>query len=392
MMRIEPPAKPYAFQDGAGPGDAVLPGDLVRVLGWLRTHLDEPVQLGVLADVAGVRPRTLETHFRLFLGTTPLGWVRQMRLVLARQKLVAANRDATVTSIALASGFSQLGRFTAQYRAQFGELPSQTLRRGKVRQYGTQGDVDDEALRLAWQALPATIAVSSDACTAALDQLAQAQELAPAYSLPKALAAWCTGQRAAHHFSLTTQQDRAQALHLAEEACALAPDDPMTLTICSGALGLVHRVEEADRLVERALSLDPWSPLAWSRRCWLSNYRGDVDAALQGFRRLMPYDALRHTSFIGIGCAHFLAGRYDRAALWARSGVEISPGSFWGERIVIAAAAHAGARADARRAARRLLRRDPDLTVSMARQAWPFPADFMDRLADGLLAAGMPRA
>ena len=97
-------------------------------------------------------------------------------------------------------------------------------------------------------------------------------------------------------------------------------------------------------------------------------------------------------AFIGIGCAHFAAGRYERAALWAQSGVGAFPASFWGERIVVAAAVHAGARAEARRTARKLLRKDPDLTVSVARQAWPFQPEFMERLADGLTTAGMPRA
>ena len=56
---------------------SVLPADLVRALVWLRSHLSGPVQLETLAQIAGVRPRTLETHFKLFLGTTPLGWVRR---------------------------------------------------------------------------------------------------------------------------------------------------------------------------------------------------------------------------------------------------------------------------------------------------------------------------
>src|SRR5919109_2541099 len=98
--------------------DSVLPGDLVRALAWLRRRLDQPVRIEKLAEAAGVRPRTLETHFRTFLGTTPLGWVRQMRLSHARGRLLDA-RGETVTGIALSSGFSQLGRFAVQYREQF---------------------------------------------------------------------------------------------------------------------------------------------------------------------------------------------------------------------------------------------------------------------------------
>lgn len=69
-----------------------LPTDLVRPLDWLGHNLSEPIQLERLADIAGVRPRTLETHFRTFLRTTPLGWVQPMRLARARQQLLQASR------------------------------------------------------------------------------------------------------------------------------------------------------------------------------------------------------------------------------------------------------------------------------------------------------------
>ena len=106
-----------------------LPGDLVRALGWLHGHLCEPIQLEHLAQIGGVRPRTLEMHFKIFLGTTPLGWVRRMRLARARLELLNASPRATVTGIALSSGFSELGRFAGQYRKAFGELPSMTMQR-----------------------------------------------------------------------------------------------------------------------------------------------------------------------------------------------------------------------------------------------------------------------
>ena len=106
-----------------------LPADLVRALKWLRGHLSEPIRLEQLAQVAGVRPRTLETHFKMFLGATPLSWARRMRLARARRELLRSGARTTVTDIAFANGFSQLGRFAAQYREVFGELPSGTISR-----------------------------------------------------------------------------------------------------------------------------------------------------------------------------------------------------------------------------------------------------------------------
>lgn len=384
----------FADDDGLAPRQRqALPAGLARALEWLNGKLDEPIVLDELAAAAGTRPRTLEAHFRLYLGTTPLGWVRRTRLARARQQLLHAGDDAKVTGIANANGFTELGRFAAHYRKQFGELPSQTLKASR----GTDtGDADDdEALRLSWRALASAFMVGPGPNRAALDDVEHAQELAPDNALPKAIAAWCWAQSAAHGFSETPQLDGGHALRLAQEAARLAPQDALVLSLAAGALTLMRRIADADGLIERSLAIEPWSPWAWIRRAWLSAYQGDDAAALRELQitlRVMPFEPLRHLAFIGMGCAHFNAGRYERAAQWVRSGVEAVPDSFWAERILVAAAAHTGARAEARRYARTLMRKDANLTVAGARAAWPFPPAFMQRLGDGLAMAGVPRA
>lgn len=371
-----------------------LPADVVRALRWLRGHLSEPVRLERLADIAGVRPRTLETHFKLFLGITPLGWVRRMRLTHARQQLLRSNDRATVTDIAMASGFNQLGRFAAQYRKVFGELPSATFQRSRALRIREFDEDTDEAIRLTLSALPFAFAVEREQCDLALEGLIRPQELAPGYGLPRAVAGWCWAQRAAHDFGSTPDLDRDRARRLAEEANNLGEHDALTLTLSSGALVLLHRLDEADRRLERALALDPWLAYAWIRRGWMSAYLGDHEGAVRELRtalHLMPFDPLRHITFIGMGCAHFAAERYDRAAQWIRSGLEAYPQSYWAQRVAVAAVALTGARAEARRMGRRLMRKEPNLTVARARRAWPFTPRFNSCLGDGLELAGLPR-
>jgi tetratricopeptide (TPR) repeat protein len=169
----------------------------------------------------------------------------------------------------------------------------------------------------------------------------------------------------------------------------------MALTLASGALTLAHHLEDADRLLERALALDPWLPYAWIRRGWASAYMDDPKTALSELGialQLAPVGPMRQIAFIGMGCAHFACERYDRAAQWVQSGTEHFPGAIWADRITVAAAAHAGATAEARRIARRLMRKAPELTAEQARSAWPFPPAFMARLGDGLEMAGVPRS
>ena len=386
---------PDRGSSGAPEISGALPADLARAVAWLRGHLAEPVDLPSLAAIAGVHVRTLETHFRIFLRSTPLGFVRRLRLAQARQELLRPRTDATVTGIALANGFSQMGRFAAQYRTAFRELPSTTIRRARRGSAaGFDGDLD-EAMRLTAIALPLAFAVGRTQCNAALEALGRPQELAPGYGLPKAIAGWCWAQRAAHDFGSTPEADRERACLLAEQAYDLAPHDALTVTLSSGALVLLHRLEEADRRLERALALDPWHAYAWIRRGWMSAYLGDSDSAVRELGialHLMPFEPLRHITFIGMGCAHFAAGRYDRAAQWIRSGVEAYPDSHWAQRIAVAAVALTGARAEARRMGRLLMHREPGLTVSQARRAWPFTPTFMRCLGDGLEMADLPQA
>jgi tetratricopeptide (TPR) repeat protein len=318
-----------------------------------------------------------------------------MRLAKARRELERARPGVRVTDIALDNGFTQLGRFAAAYRAMYGEPPSATLRQSHRPRHGDTAGAMDEALRLTWEAMPHVFAIAPRECSAALETLERARQLAPQFGLPIGLAAWCRGQRAAHGFSATPYEDRDRALQLVADTYRLAPNDALALTLASGALTLVHRLVEADRLLERVLGLDPWLPYAWVRRGWASVYMGDPDAAFRELEmalRLAPVGPMRQIAFIGMGCAHFAVGSYAHAVRWVQSGTKAFPGAVWADRVSVAAAVHAGASDEARRMARRLMRKDPQLTVAKARKAWPFRTAFMARLGDGLALAGVPQS
>jgi AraC-like DNA-binding protein len=76
--------------------------------------------------------RTLEKHFRCFVGCAPLEFLRTERLGQARRKLLMAPPRASVMEIAADCGLNHLGRFAAAYRDRYGETPSETLRWRRV--------------------------------------------------------------------------------------------------------------------------------------------------------------------------------------------------------------------------------------------------------------------
>jgi AraC-like DNA-binding protein len=86
-----------------------------------------------LAADLGVSLRTLQWNFRRAYGLSPRAYLYQRRLELAREGLLAAEPNTTVTDIALACGFGDLSVFSAKYRQTYGELPSQTLWTAKKR-------------------------------------------------------------------------------------------------------------------------------------------------------------------------------------------------------------------------------------------------------------------
>lgn len=101
-----------------------------HAIDWLRKADVATLSAPDLAAVTGVSQRTLEYAFRDELGTSPVRFIRRLRLHRVRRGLLAADPKAdTVAEVAMSFGFYQLGRFAAEYRAVFGELPSATLAR-----------------------------------------------------------------------------------------------------------------------------------------------------------------------------------------------------------------------------------------------------------------------
>jgi AraC-like DNA-binding protein len=104
-----------------------------RVEQFIEEHARDAIALADLTGVAGVSTRALQTGFRRFRNTTPMAYLRSIRLELARAELAKASRPgSSVAAVALASGFAHLGRFARDYQAHFGELPSETLYRGSI--------------------------------------------------------------------------------------------------------------------------------------------------------------------------------------------------------------------------------------------------------------------
>ena len=102
---------------------------LRRAVEYIDANVANDIGLGEIAEAVHVTPRAVQYMFRRHLETTPLQYLRRLRLHHAHQELQRTDRNyATVTDIAARWGFAHTGRFAVLYRRTYGQSPHTTLR------------------------------------------------------------------------------------------------------------------------------------------------------------------------------------------------------------------------------------------------------------------------
>ncbi|TBZ37694.1 AraC family transcriptional regulator [Rhizobium leguminosarum bv. viciae] len=111
------------------PAPAPAPRHVKWAIDFMQEHIAEPISLNDIAMAAKVSVRTLQQGFRQFRDTTPMAYLHELRMAAAHRDLLASDAKQGIADVALRWGFTHLGRFAAEYRKRFGQLPSQTLKR-----------------------------------------------------------------------------------------------------------------------------------------------------------------------------------------------------------------------------------------------------------------------
>ncbi len=91
------------------------------------THSDEPLSILQVCSQLGTSRRKLNYCFQDVLGTSPVKYLRALRLNGVRRSLRQAAPGVTVQDVATHWGFWHLSQFAQDYKRLFGERPSQTL-------------------------------------------------------------------------------------------------------------------------------------------------------------------------------------------------------------------------------------------------------------------------
>ena len=106
------------------------PRTVKRVIDVIEADPKANYTIADLARHAGVGARRLQIAFHESLNTSPMRYLRNVKLARARADLLAGAEN--VTSVAYRWGFNHPGRFSTTYRRRYGESPLDTLRRGRL--------------------------------------------------------------------------------------------------------------------------------------------------------------------------------------------------------------------------------------------------------------------
>jgi AraC family ethanolamine operon transcriptional activator len=103
-----------------------------RIIGscleYFRENIGQPILVADLCRVTRVSERTLRNVFCEYFGVGPVRFLKARQLQEARAALMKATAGQTVTQIAARFGVWDFSLFARNYRALYGESPSDTLR------------------------------------------------------------------------------------------------------------------------------------------------------------------------------------------------------------------------------------------------------------------------
>jgi adenylate cyclase len=365
-----------------------LPRDVKKALALFRANPGRDHRLGELAAACGVAPRTLQKHFRRFLGITPVAALRDLRLDVARRALLGGDEAARVTTLALRCGFNHLGRFSGWYRTRYGESPSTTSARiqrgldsavaatvlplaldrpvvavlpldGLVADRGEAAGVAEEIAlalhRLRWMALGSPRAaryhlrghVRHDVTGDLRITVALLEAQTGRYLWADA---WSGGRAAVPMFEERVARGIASKLQAVlrnveiERACRREPDARSAWTLTMRALARAVRLEpaaqsEALEFAQQAIELAPQDPLPIAIAAWCHGMRAahrftsrpgaEQDAARTLAARAAALRARDATAEALLASAYTLAHDLDRAAAHVDRALALDGGCAW---------------------------------------------------------------
>ena len=110
-----------------------------RVIHHVHDHLDEPLALNVLADLACLSPHHWHRVYHAMYGETLAHTVKRLRLHRAAGQLACS--ATPVAAVAAAAGYPSVASFTGTFKSIYGLPPARFRAEGQHREFELQPDV-----------------------------------------------------------------------------------------------------------------------------------------------------------------------------------------------------------------------------------------------------------
>ena len=100
---------------------------IAEVIKRIKADFTKPLRIEELAEQAKMSPSSFHRHFKEVTSMSPLQYQKQLRLLKARQLMLAENADATHTAYQV--GYESPSQFSREYSRMFGAPPIKDIER-----------------------------------------------------------------------------------------------------------------------------------------------------------------------------------------------------------------------------------------------------------------------
>lgn len=124
----------YREELANGGGRRVKPAYVAKAQEYMKQNIGQAIGPEEVAAAVRVSTRALFVGFKNHLNTTPMRYLKDLRLDMVRDTLMNLEpQRASITTVAMDYGFHHLGHFCAAYKERFGEQPRETVHNPRCR-------------------------------------------------------------------------------------------------------------------------------------------------------------------------------------------------------------------------------------------------------------------
>mgnify|MGYP000353772742 CR=1 FL=1 len=102
-------------------------GNVLKAVTWLKQNFSQAIGMNELAEQAHMSASTFRQHFKALTGTSPLQYLKTLRLQEARDQMLVNGVDATLASNLV--GYESSSQFSREYSRLFGLPPQKDIQR-----------------------------------------------------------------------------------------------------------------------------------------------------------------------------------------------------------------------------------------------------------------------